>query len=145
VADVYDKEKRSAVMRNIKGKGNKSTELTLIAIFREHGVHGWRRGYPVKGRPDFVFFKQRVAVFVDGCFWHGHDCRNTRPKQNEAFWIAKREKNMARDKAVTEEFERRGWIVLRIWECELKKKNRDALLMKLDVCRLRGDCGRIDT
>lgn len=132
MVDVYDKEKRSAVMRNIKDKGNKSTELTLIAIFREHGVHDWRRGYPVKGRPDFVFLKQRVAVFVDGCFWHGHDCRNTRPKQNEDFWAAKREKNMARDRAVTEEFERRGWTVLRVWECELKKKNREALIAKLD-------------
>ena len=86
MADVYDKTKRSAVMRNIKSKGNKSTELALIKLFQEQGIIGWRRGYPVKGHPDFVFLNKKVAIFVDGCFWHGHDCRNTHPKENEEFW-----------------------------------------------------------
>jgi DNA mismatch endonuclease (patch repair protein) len=131
MADMYSKEKRSAVMRNIKGKGNKSTELALIAIFREQGITGWRRGYPVKGHPDFVFMKERVAIFVDGCFWHGHDCRNTRPKENEDFWKKKIGNNVERDKAVTRMFESRGWTVLRIWECKLKKKNREALISNL--------------
>lgn len=131
MADVYDKEKRSAVMRNIKGKGNKSTELSLIAIFREQGIRGWQRGYPVKGHPDFVFLKERIAVFVDGCFWHGHDCRNTRPKENKDFWTKKIYGNVERDKAVTQIFESRGWTVLRIWECELKKMNRAELVKKL--------------
>lgn len=132
MADVFDKTTRSAVMSKVRSKGNKSTELRLIEVFAERGIKGWRRNYPVKGHPDFVFLKRRIAVFVDGCFWHGHDCRNTRPKQNEDFWSAKRERNMARDKVVTEEFERRGWRVLRIWECELKKKNLPGLLAKLD-------------
>lgn len=136
MADVYDKEKRSAVMRNIKGKGNKSTELALIAIFREQGLNGWRRGYPVKGHPDFVFLKERIAVFVDGCFWHGHDCRNTKPKDNEDFWSKKISANVERDKTVTMIFENRGWTVLRIWECELKKKNRTALNKKLSVLKV---------
>ncbi|KGP75149.1 DNA mismatch repair protein Vsr [Desulfosporosinus sp. Tol-M] len=138
MADVYDKEKRSAMMRNIKGKGNKSTELALIAIFREQGLNGWRRGYPVKGHPDFVFLKERIAVFVDGCFWHGHDCRNTKPKDNEDFWSKKISANVERDKTITMIFENRGWTVLRIWECELKKKNRAALIKKLSVLK---DCG----
>ncbi len=132
MSDVYDKEKRSDVMSKVRSKGNKSTELRLIEIFTERKIKGWRRNYPVKGHPDFVFLKRRIAVFADGCFWHGHDCRNTRPKQNKDFWSAKREKNIARDKVVTEEFERRGWTVLRIWECELKRKNLLALLEKLD-------------
>ncbi len=132
MADVYDKEKRSAVMRNIKGKGNKSTELALIAIFREQGINGWRRGYQVKGHPDFVFLKERIAIFVDGCFWHGHDCRNTKPKDNGDFWSKKIGCNVKRDKAVTQMFESRGWVVLRIWECELKKKNRDSLVERLN-------------
>jgi DNA mismatch endonuclease (patch repair protein) len=132
VADVFDQETRSAVMSKVRSKGNKSTELRLIEIFAERGIKGWRRNYRVKGHPDFVFSKSRIAVFVDGCFWHGHDCRNTRPKQNEDFWSVKREKNMARDKAITEVFERRGWTVLRIWECELKKKNLQMLFVKLD-------------
>jgi DNA mismatch endonuclease (patch repair protein) len=138
MADVYDKEKRSAVMRNIKGKGNKSTELALIAIFREQGLNGWRRGYPVKGHPDFVFLKERIAVFVDGCFWHGHDCRNTKPKDNEDFWAKKISDNVERDKIVTKNFESRGWTVLRIWECELNKKNRAALNEKLSVLKVCG-------
>lgn len=132
MADVYDKEKRSAIMRNIKSKGNKSTEMRLIAAFREQGIKGWKRGYPVKGHPDFVFLKSRVAVFVDGCFWHGHDCRNTRPQENGDFWKAKIEKNIERDKVITQMFADRGWTVLRIWECELKKKSRKALIDKLD-------------
>lgn len=132
MADVYDKEKRSAVMRNIKFKGNKSTEMKLIEVFREQCIKGWRRGYPVKGRPDFVFMKSHVAIFVDGCFWHGHDCRNTKPKDNEDLWKTKIGRNIERDKVVTQLFADRGWTVLRIWECELKKRNREALVEKLN-------------
>lgn len=132
MADVFDKVMRSAVMSNVHSKGNKTTEIKLIEVFNERDIKGWRRNYPVKGHPDFVFPQKRMAVFVDGCFWHGHDCRNTRPKQNEEFWAKKRERNMARDKAVTKAFELRGWTVLRIWECELKRKNLPELLMKLD-------------
>lgn len=130
--DVYDKATRSAVMSKVRSKGNKSTELRLIEVFNEYGITGWRRNYPVKGHPDFVFVKRRIAVFVDGCFWHGHDCRNTRPKENEDYWAAKRERNIKRDIEVTANFERRGWIVIRVWECELKKKNLSKLLVKLD-------------
>jgi len=135
VADVYDKATRSAVMSKVRGKGNKSTELRLIEVFRENGIIGWRRNYPVKGRPDFVFPDKHIAVFVDGCFWHGHDCRNTRPKENAEYWMNKRERNIARDEIVTEAFEKRGWTVLRIWECELKKKNQDALNVKLEIVK----------
>ena len=135
MADVYDKATRSAVMSKVRGKGNKSTELRLIEVFRENGIIGWRRNYPVKGRPDFVFPDKHIAVFVDGCFWHGHDCRNTRPKENAEYWMNKRERNIARDEIVTEAFEKRGWTVLRIWECELKKKNQDALNVKLEIVK----------
>ncbi len=131
MSDVYDKAMRSAVMSKVRSKGNKTTELRLIEIFTKYGIKGWRRNYSVKGHPDFVFPKKRIAVFVDGCFWHGHDCRNTHPKQNEEFWAEKQNRNKAHDKAVTEEFERRGWTVLRIWECELKKKNLPLLLIKI--------------
>jgi DNA mismatch endonuclease (patch repair protein) len=131
LADVFDKTKRSIIMRNIKSKGNKSTEMSLIGIFREQGIKGWRRGYPVTGHPDFVFLSKHVAVFVDGCFWHGHNCRNTCPKENEDFWSKKIRGNIERDIAITKKFENRGWKVVRIWECELKKKNRPALLEKL--------------
>jgi DNA mismatch endonuclease (patch repair protein) len=74
MADIWTKAKRSAVMSLIRGHGNKDTELRLIKIFRLFGIIGWRRKQKLFGKPDFVFRKQRVVVFVDGCFWHG--CRN---------------------------------------------------------------------
>lgn len=131
MADIYEKTKRSRIMSRIPSKKNKSTELKLISIFYANGIKGWRRGYPVKGRPDFVFLDKKIAIFVDGCFWHGHDCRNTRPKDNEEFWQKKRERNIARDQQVNELFEKRGWTVIRIWECELKHKECPAELMTL--------------
>lgn len=133
--DVYDKATRSAVMSKVRSKGNKSTELRLIEVFHEYGITGWRRNYPVKGHPDFVFMERRIAVFVDGCFWHGHDCRNTRPKENEDFWAAKRERNIMHDREITAKFKQREWTVIRIWECELKKKNLPKLLIKLNLVK----------
>lgn len=120
MADVFNKSKRSDIMKKVRSTKNKSTELRMIEIFKENNIHGWRRNYKVKGHPDFVFLDKRIAIFVDGCFWHGHDCRNTRPKDNEDYWAKKRERNMKHDKEITEYFENRGWTVIRIWECELK-------------------------
>lgn len=137
IGDVYSEIKRSEVMRKIKSKGNKSTELNLIKFFKEQGINGWRRGYPVNGHPDFVFLGKRTAIFVDGCFWHGHDCRNTHPKNNGDFWSKKIGNNIKRDIAVTDMFLSRGWFVVRIWECELKKKNRALLINKLECLRNR--------
>ncbi len=132
MADVFNDKKRSEIMKKVRSKNNKSTELKLIQIFNENHIVGWRRNYPVKGHPDFVFLDSKVAVFVDGCFWHGHDCRNTHPSDNAEYWAKKRERNIRHDKEMTALFEQRGWTVIRIWECELKKKNRDILLIRLD-------------
>ena len=129
--DVFSEEQRSVIMKRVHSSGNQSTELKLIDIFSSLGIKGWRRHYPVKGHPDFVFMNEKVAVFVDGCFWHGHDCRNTKPKQNAEFWANKRMKNIKHDQEITALFQKRGWTVLRIWECELKKSNRIALEKKL--------------
>lgn len=131
MADVFDIKKRSDIMSKVRSKNNKSTELKLIKIFEENNIKGWQRNYPVKGHPDFVFLNKKIAIFVDGCFWHGHDCRNTRPSDHAEYWAKKRERNIKHDKEVTEMFEQRGWTVIRIWECELKKKNREQLLEKL--------------
>lgn len=120
MADVFDKEKRSEIMKKVRSKNNKSTELKLIQVFKENNIHGWRRNYEVKGHPDFVFLDKKIAIFVDGCFWHGHNCRNTKPKTNQEYWDKKRERNIKHDKEITEYFENRGWTVIRIWECELK-------------------------
>ena len=123
MSDVFSKEERSQIMRSVKSRNTKSTELAMIKLFKENHITGWRRTYQVKGHPDFVFLDKRIAIFVDGCFWHGHDCRNTRPADNAKYWQKKRERNMQRDKEITERFQCRGWTVIRIWECELKKKN----------------------
>lgn len=127
MSDIFDKLKRSEIMSHVKSKGNKSTELKLIEYFKELHIIGWRRHFKIFGNPDFVFPKKKIAVFVDGCFWHGHDCRNTKPKQNEAYWITKINRNKIRDKQVTDILESKSWKVLRIWECNLKKKHKKYL------------------
>ena len=133
MADVYSSEKRTEIMKTVKSRNTKSTELKLISIFKEHHIVGWRRTYPLIGKPDFVFPKKRIAVFVDGCFWHGHNCRNVTPSQHKEYWDTKREYNKRHDKMVTEILQKKNWTVIRIWECELKKKNREKLLEKISV------------
>ena len=131
MSDVFSKAKRSEVMKAVKSKNTKTTELKLLKIFKELHITGWRRTYPLKGKPDFVFPKKRIVVFVDGCFWHGHDCRNVTPQSNNEFWDKKREYNKKHDEIVTNYLLNHNWTVIRIWECELKKKNRDLLMVKL--------------
>jgi len=133
MSDIFDKEKRSEIMSVIRSKGNKSTELKIIQFFKDNNIIGWRRNYKVKGHPDFIFLNRKIAIFVDGCFWHGHDCRNTRPADNSDYWQNKRERNIKHDKEITALFESRGWTVIRIWECELKKSNASRLMEKLNI------------
>lgn len=129
MADTFSKVERSAIMRKVKGKYNKSTEQRLIEIFKAKGIKGWRRHYPVIGKPDIVFPKQKVAVFADGCFWHGHHCRNITPKQNSTYWDKKRQRNVDRDKIVTQLFQKRAWTVLRFWECDIKTGNIELTML----------------
>lgn len=131
MADVFTEQERSNIMKKVHSSGNKSTELKLIKLMRENGITGWRRNYKVKGHPDFVFLSKKIAIFVDGCFWHGHDCRNTKPSSHSDYWQKKRERNIRHDKEVNALFENRGWIVVRIWECELKKKNQMIALTRI--------------
>ena len=119
--DVFTKEKRSAVMAAIRSRGNMATELRMMALFRAHGITGWRRHARVFGKPDFVFRAGRVAVFVDGCFWHGCPRHGTMPAGNRAFWMAKLTRNAARDREVNRTLRKAGWRVLRVWECALAK------------------------
>lgn len=123
MADVFSQSQRSEIMRAVKSRGNKSTELKLIEIFKNLGIHGWRRNYKLFGNPDFVFPKKRIAVFVDGCFWHGHDCRNTKPAANAEYWRKKIKRNINRDVLVAQTLTEKGWKVIRIWECQIKKNS----------------------
>ena len=124
VADVFTRQKRSEVMSRIRGRGNKGTEGLLAKIFRLYRVRGWRRNIPLPGKPDFTFRAQRLAVFIDGCFWHACPAHGTRPKSNSEYWDAKLARNRVRDRTVTRELRRRGWRVLRIWEHELKNPEK---------------------
>lgn len=112
---------RSELMSRIRSRGNKKTELALVALLRLHHITGWRRHQPLPGTPDFVFRKHKLAVFVDGSFWHGCARCYKRPSSNRRFWDAKCARNCARDREVTRELRRRGWRVVRVWEHELAK------------------------
>lgn len=118
-------------MSRIRGSGNKETELKLIGIFKTHDISGWRRKAPLFGKPDFVFSKLKVAVFVDGCFWHACPLHATQPKSNAEFWQAKLARNVARDRLVIRTLRKQGWRVLRIWEHELTRKYEKRLLARL--------------
>ncbi len=145
MADVVPKAVRSRIMSRIRGKGNKGTEQVFLSLLRANGIKGWRRHLLIRlassrdvkalhtmksmrlrpwVRPDFVFPKQRLAVFVDGCFWHGCPRHGTQPKQNRKFWETKIARNKARDREVTRVLRRKGWQVVRIWEHELTKPER---------------------
>lgn len=131
MSDVFSKDKRSEVMKAVKSKNAKTTEFALIRFFKDNHIIGWRRTYPLIGKPDFVFPKRKTVVFVDGCFWHGHNCRNVTPVTHTDFWDKKRAYNKKHDEEVTSILECKGWHVIRVWECELKKKNKSALELKL--------------
>jgi DNA mismatch endonuclease (patch repair protein) len=122
--DIFTPAKRSAVMSAIRGSGNKDTELRMITLFRAHRITGWRRNARIFGKPDFVFRRERVALFVDGCFWHG--CPKPKhaplPKTRTEWWAAKFARNKARDREVTRTLRKKGWRVLRVWECDLSDK-----------------------
>jgi DNA mismatch endonuclease (patch repair protein) len=131
MADIWDQRKRSEVMSLIRSRGNDSTELRLIQIFKQHCITGWRRGQRLPGKPDFTFRKERLCVFVDGCFWHGCPKCYRLPEANREYWAAKAERNRARDKLVRRELRQSGWRVMRVWEHELSGHRVSWLLRRL--------------
>lgn len=120
--DVFSKEKRSEVMSRIRGKGNKDTEMLLAQMLRANRVSGWRRNSPVFGKPDFIFPKAKVAVFVDGCFWHACSKHSNIPANNRDFWEKKLKLNIERDQKVVVTLRKLKWKVIRIWEHDLKRE-----------------------
>lgn len=121
MSDVYPADKRSAVMRRVKGRDTTpevKVRRALTALGARYRLH--RKDLP--GSPDIVFPGRRLALFVHGCFWHGHDCaRGARvPKANRDYWVAKLARNRARDAWSRTALEAGGWRVEILWECELK-------------------------
>lgn len=121
MADVMSTAERSALMARIRGRGNRSTEQRLADAFAALRICGWRRHYPIPGRPDFAFPRLRIAVFVDGCFWHGCPRHFRPPMARAEFWHKKIAGNRRRDRKADRELRRRGWKVIRIWEHGLRR------------------------
>jgi DNA mismatch endonuclease (patch repair protein) len=135
-------------MSRIRGRGNKETEGVLAKLLREHRIKGWRRHQPVFGKPDFIFPKSRLAVFVDGCFWHGCPKHGTKPKSNRAYWWRKLARNKKRDQMVGRTLRNAGWRVIRIWECSLQQRPTNCLrrirqAIAAEVTRRRTEARRL--
>lgn len=135
MVDTLTPRKRSEVMSRIRSQGNKATELKLIKIFRLFGFIGWRRNQRLLGKPDFVFRKRRLAVFVDGCFWHGCPRCYRRPNSNRKFWDAKVRQNRKRDVIVNRYLRKQGWRIIRIWEHQLHDAERLVKRLQLALSR----------
>jgi DNA mismatch endonuclease (patch repair protein) len=138
MADVFSRKKRSDIMSRVKGRGNVATELRLIRIFRKYSITGWRRHLSVFGNPDFVFPKLHLAIFVDGCFWHGCPLHGSLPETNRKFWERKLERNKTRDRLVNRALKAKGWIILRLWQHELLQQDRVAKHVKAVLIKIKG-------
>lgn len=125
MVDTFSKAERSRIMASVKSRNTKSTELRFISILKSKGIIGWRRSYPLIGKPDFVFPRLRIAVFIDGCFWHGCPKHCRMPSSNIKYWTEKIEKNKIRDKKIIKALKTKGWRVIRIWEHEIKSGKLD--------------------
>lgn len=130
MADVLTKEQRSYNMSRIKGKDTKP-EIQLRKLLYKKEIRGYRIHYKLPGKPDLVFPKYKLAVFVDGCFWHKcPKCFKT-PETNKDFWMAKINKNAQRDKKINKILKKKGWTILRFWEHNLKRKGIKTCLNKI--------------
>ena len=128
--DVYDKAKRSAVMARVKSQGTAPEQL-IRRILTDLGARYRLHRKDLPGSPDVVMPGRKLAIFVHGCFWHGHDCaRGSRvPKANREYWLAKLSRNKARDARNLADLAAKGWRVETVWECEMK--DREALKARL--------------
>lgn len=127
--DVHDKKTRSYNMACIKGKNTKPEEIVRKALFAK-GFRYRKNDKRLPGSPDIVLPKYRIVIFVNGCFWHGHQgCKYfVVPKTNTEFWLNKITSNIGRDAMKTTQLNELGWRVITVWECELKKDKREQTL-----------------
>ena len=138
VADIISKADRSALMAKVRSKNTKP-EVLVRSILHRLGYRFRLHQGKLPGNPDIVLSKHRLAVFVNGCFWHQHvDCRKaTRPTTNKDFWDRKLDQNVARDKMVRDKLAADRWKILDIWECELKKNEFPEYLEKMIAGRIK--------
>jgi DNA mismatch endonuclease (patch repair protein) len=138
MTDVFDPAKRSAVMRAVKSRDT-APELKVRRAAHALGLRFRLGRTDLPGKPDLVFPSRRVALFVHGCFWHGHDCpRGARvPQANRAYWIAKINRNVLRDEASVQALRRLGWRPAIIWECEAKDSEKLSRLIAHKIGNVR--------
>jgi DNA mismatch endonuclease (patch repair protein) len=134
MTDMFSKAKRSRIMSNIRSTGNFTTELRFISIMRRFKITGWRRKKKLPGKPDFVFERARVAVFIDGDFWHGNPQKFRVPKTNSEYWREKILGNRKRDQQINRDLKVLGWRVIRFWESNLR--DEEAIIAKLKTLLL---------
>lgn len=125
--DIFTKEKRSIIMSKIRGKDTKP-ELTIRKLLFSHGYRYRLHVGDLPGSPDIVFTKKKKVIFINGCFWHGHNCkRATLPSTNKEVWELKIKKNVTRDINNYAALIKLGWRYLVVWQCEIKKSNIELL------------------
>lgn len=131
MTDCFTTEQRSRNMSRIRSQGNYTTEVRFLRLMRRYKIAGWRRRTKLPGRPDFVFTKHRVAVFIDGDFWHGNPRRFRLPKSNCDYWQEKIMGNRKRDRQINKELKTLGWRVICFWESSLG--DEEAIIAKLKL------------
>ena len=136
MADVHTKEQRSYNMSRVKGRDT-GLELGFRKRLFEKGIRGYRVIVKIPGKPDIAFTKQRLAVFIDGCFWHKCPTCFTPPSSNRDFWERKIDGNALRDKKVNKELGTLGFRVIRFWEHEIRK-DMDRCVNKIEKMLLNG-------
>lgn len=134
--DHVSKEVRSKIMAAVRSRGNTTTELPLGKLLWAFGLRGYRKHWKALGKPDFAWPGRKIAVFVDGCFWHGCAKCKYLPRTNVPFWKNKIETNRARDKRVRQVLRIQGWTVLRFWEHEVRR-TPDRVALKI-VATVKG-------
>jgi len=124
MTDIFEASKRSEIMSHVRGK-NSRPEMIVRRALHKSGLRYRIHSKSVPGHPDVSIKKFKIALFVNGCFWHGHEgCRYAYvPKSNRDFWIKKIDRNRARDENVHSELLREGWHIFIVWECELRKEH----------------------
>jgi len=126
---------RSKIMAAVKTR-NSTTELRMAAVLRAHSARGYRKHWKVTGTPDFAWPRLKLALFVDGCFWHGCPYCKRYSHSNRGYWQEKIVNNRDRDRRVTRILRKQGWTVLRVWECRIESSpTLNRILASLDQKR----------
>lgn len=134
--DIYSSEKRSLIMSSVRSRGTKP-ELLVRTELRKMGFGYRLNRKDLPGTPDIVISRKKLAVFVHGCFWHGHACAKGQklPKQNSEFWREKIDKNKVRDFERLERLSQCGWNSLVIWECETKNRENLSAILTMELLK----------